>query len=131
MNERDRNESALYSLEGVQISCGFPLTPTATVTLRNLSDQVVTACEFGTGPEDAMCKAVNKIVQVDNDLTEFAVQSVTRGIDALGEVTIRVTDPDGSVYTGRGADGDIVVSSTKAYLNALNRLLNDKQEHRK
>ncbi|MEI3230972.1 MAG: alpha-isopropylmalate synthase regulatory domain-containing protein [Gordonibacter pamelaeae] len=79
----------------MQISCGFPLTPTATVTLKNAADQVVTACEYGTGPIDAMCKAVNKIVQVDNDLTEFAVQSVTRGIDALGEVTIRVTDPYG------------------------------------
>ena len=131
VNERDRNESALYTLEGVQISCGFPLTPTATVTLRNQADQVVTACEWGTGPVDAMCKAVNKIVQVDNDLTEFSVQSVTRGLDALGEVTIRVTDPSGEVYTGRGADGDIVVSSTKAYLNALNRLLNDKQGQRK
>ena len=72
---------------------------------------------------------MNKIVQVDNELTEFSVQSVTRGIDALGEVTIRVTAPDGGVYTGRGADNDIIVSSTKAYLNALNRLLNDKQEH--
>ena len=69
-------------------------------------------------------------MQVDNELTEFSVQSVTRGIDALGEVTIRVTAPDGGVYTGRGADNDIIVSSTKAYLNALNRLLNDKQEHR-
>ena len=70
-------------------------------------------------------------VQVENDLTEFSVQSITRGIDALGEVTIRVTAPDGEVYTGRGSDGDIVVSSTKAYLNALNRLLNDKLEHRR
>ena len=131
MNESHRNEAALYSLESVQISCGFPLKPTATVTLRNPADQVVTACDFGTGPIDAMYKAVNKIVQVENDLTEFSVQSVTRGIDALGEVTIRVTAPDGEVYTGRGADGDIVVSSTKAYLNALNRLLNDKAEHAK
>lgn len=131
VNERERNENALYVLEGIQISCGFPLTPTATVTLRNQADQVVTACDFGTGPIDAMCKAVNRIVQVDNDLTEFSVQSVTRGIDALGEVTIRVTAPDGDAYTGRGADGDIVVSSTKAYLNALNRLLIDKQEQRR
>lgn len=131
VNERDRNESALYTLEGVQISCGFPLTPTATITLRNQADQVVTACEFGTGPVDAVYKAVNKIVQVDNELTEFSVQSVTRGIDALGEVTIRVTAPDGEVYTGRGADNDIIVSSAKAYLNALNRLLLEKQGHRK
>ena len=77
-----------------------------------------------------MNKAVNKMLDVDIVLTEFAVQSVTRGIDALGEVTIRVTDPTGDIYTGRGADGDIVVSSTKAYLNALNSLLNDKQTKR-
>ena len=78
---------------------------------------------MGTGPVDAVYKAVNQIVDVENDLTEFAVQSVTRGIDALGEVSIRVTDADGEVFTGRGADSDIIVSSTKAYLHALNRLL--------
>ena len=129
IHERDRQVSAIFQLEGVQISCGTDMIPTATVTLRNQADQVVTACDFGTGPIDAMYKAVNKIVQVENDLTEFSVQSVTRGIDALGEVTIRVTAPDGEVYTGRGADNDIVVSSARAYVNALNRLLNDKREH--
>ena len=131
INEHDREEHALFTLESVQISCGFPLKPTATVTLKNQADQVVTACDFGTGPVDAVYKAVNKIVQVDNELSEFSVQSVTRGINALGEVTIRVTAPDGEIYTGRGADGDIIVSSTKAYLNALNRLLTDKQERRR
>ena len=131
MHESQRHETALYTLESVQISCGFPLKPTATVTLRTAADQVVTACDWGTGPIDAMCKAVDKIVQVDNDLTEYAVQSVTRGIAALGEVTIRLKAPDGEIYTGRGADGDIVVSSTKAYVNALNRLLSDKAAHRK
>ena len=125
VNEHDRTTSAVFSLESVQISCGFPLIPTATVTLKHVDGQVKTECQYGTGPIDAVYKAVNKIVQVENDLTEFSVQSVTRGIDALGEVTIRVTADDGSVYTGRGADGDIIVSSTKAYLNALNRLISD------
>ncbi|MEG0070331.1 MAG: 2-isopropylmalate synthase [Raoultibacter sp.] len=127
IHEYDRNASAVYVLEGVQISCGFPLTPTATVTLRDAEGVVTTACDIGSGPIDAAYKAVNKIVQVDNDLTEFSVQSVTRGIDALGEVAIRVTAPTGEVFTGRGADGDIIVSSTKAYLNALNRLINYKK----
>ena len=68
------------------------------------------------------------MVSVDNDLSEFAIQAVTRGIDALGEVTVRVTAADGEVYTGRGSDGDIVVSSTKAYLNALNRLISHQRE---
>jgi len=47
---------------------------------------------------------------------------VTEGIDSLGEVTIRV-EKDGSVYSGRGSDSDIVVASAKAYVNAINRLL--------
>ncbi|WP_165172835.1 2-isopropylmalate synthase [Adlercreutzia sp. ZJ242] len=127
VNERDREESALYTLESVQISCGFPLTPTATLTLANPEGEPITVCAYGTGPVDAVYKAVNQIIKVDNDLTEFSVQSVTRGIDALGEVTVRVKAGNGEVYTGRGADGDIIVSSTKAYLNALNRLLSEKR----
>ena len=92
----------------------------------------MTACEYGTGPIDAMCKAVNQIVQVDNDLTEFcgAVRHARHRRAGRGDHP-RDRLPTGAVYTGRGADGDIVVSSTKAYLNALNRLLNDKLEHRR
>lgn len=123
VNERGREESALYTLEGVQVSCGFPLKPTATVTLKDPEGVETTVCQWGTGPIDAAYKAVNIIVGVENDLTEFAVTSVTRGIDALGEVTVRVKAANGEVFTGRGADPDIIVSSTKAYLNALNRLL--------
>jgi 2-isopropylmalate synthase len=124
VSERDRDEDALYTLEGVQVSCGFPLKPTATVTIRKRGEEEPqTVCEWGTGPVDAVYKAVNKIVGANNDLTEFSVQSVTRGIDALGEVSVRVKSEGGEIYTGRGADGDIVVSSTKAYLNALNRLV--------
>lgn len=123
INERDREVSALYTLQSIQISCGFPLKPTATLTLRNPEGVDVTVCDFGTGPIDAAYKAVNQIIRVENDLTEFSVTSLTRGIDALGEVTVRVKAGTGETFTGRGADGDIIVSATKAYLNALNRLL--------
>ena len=58
---------------------------------------------------------------VDDSKTKKNILS--RGIDALGEVTVRVKAGGGEVFTGRGADGDIIVSSAKAYLNALNRLL--------
>lgn len=123
VGEDSRLQDGFYNLKSVQISCGQPLTPTATVTLLDANEVEHVACSVGTGPVDAVYKAVNQIVDVDNDLTEFSVQSVTRGIDALGEVTIRVTNADGVVFTGRGADSDIIVSSTKAYLHALNRLL--------
>ena len=60
-----------------------------------------------------------------NKLIEFSVNSVTEGIDAMGEVTIRI-ESDGMVYLGRGADTDIIVASAKAYVNALNRLITAK-----
>jgi 2-isopropylmalate synthase len=128
IHERDRSTKAIWSLDAVQISCGFPLTPTATITLTDEDGNTTTDCAYGTGPVDAVYKAVNKIVGVSNDLTEFSVKAVTRGIDALGEVTIRVTAAGGEVFTGRGSDGDIIVSSAKAYLNALNRLLTSERE---
>jgi len=54
------------------------------------------------------------------------VSSVTEGIDAIGDVLIRI-ESDGVTYTGRGADTDIIVASAKAYMNALNRLLTVKK----
>lgn len=123
MGEQAREEDALYTLKSTQISCGQPLTPTATVTLLDPFGNERTACDFGTGPVDALFKAIDKIIQAECELNEFSVQSVTRGIDALGEVTIRITAADGSIYSGRGSECDITVSSAKAYVNALNRML--------
>ena len=60
--------------------------------------------------------------QMDVNLTEFSVSSVTEGIDALGEVTIRI-EKDGTIYSGQGSDTDIILASAKAYVNAINRYL--------
>ena len=59
-----------------------------------------------------------------NTLTEYSVKSVTEGINAQGEVTIRIETGSGS-YMGRAADPDILVASTRAYIHAMNRALND------
>ena len=81
---------------------------------------------LGTGPVDAVYKAINRIVGIPNKLVEFTVNAITEGIDAIGEVLIRI-ESDGGTYTGRGASTDIVVASAKAYMNALNRLILSRQ----
>jgi 2-isopropylmalate synthase len=123
VGETERSVNEVYHLEHLQVTSGDPGIPTATVELIDRDGNHLIDSSHGTGPVDALYKAINKIVQVDNDLTEFRVEAVTRGIDALGEVTIRVTSPDGRVFTGRGAHSDIIVASARAYTNALNRLL--------
>lgn len=59
---------------------------------------------------------------MENELIEFNIQAVTEGIDALADVTIRVRRGN-DIYTGRGAHTDIIVASGRAYVQALNKLL--------
>ena len=120
--DKMRTTVELYHLDFVQVSCGDHATPTATVRLIDPDGSVLADAAVGTGPVDAVYQAINRIVQTPNVLTEFSVKSVTEGIDAQGEVTIRI-ESDGRSYVGRGADTDIIVASAKAYMNALNRLL--------
>ena len=111
-----------YTLDRVQVTCGDREVATATVTLSDSEGGAFTDACTGSGPVDAVYKAINRIVKVPNELTEFSVNSVTEGIDAVGEVSIRI-EQDGRTYIGRGADTDVIVASAKAYMHALNRLL--------
>lgn len=129
VGERERTLEELYHLERVQVVCGDPGIPTATVELVDRDGTHLIDSSHGTGPVDAVYKAINRIVDIENDLTEFSVKAVTRGIDALGEVTIRVRAANDRVFTGRGAHSDIIVASAKAYTNALNRLLESQSKN--
>jgi 2-isopropylmalate synthase len=85
------------------------------VTLRTPEGEELTDAAIGTGPVDAVYRAVNRVVNIPNELIEFSVQSVTAGIDAIGEVTIRIRHEE-KVFSGHAANTDIVVASTQAYL---------------
>ena len=115
----------VWRMEHVHVSGGDHATPTATLRLVAPNGDILTDAATGTGPVDAVYKAINRITEMSPALTEFSVNAVTEGIDAQGEVTIRIED-DGRTYTGRAADTDIIVASAKAYMAALNRLLNVK-----
>jgi 2-isopropylmalate synthase len=121
VNDEIRQPPELFRLELVQVSCGDNSSPTATVTIRTPEGEELTDAAIGTGPVDAIYKAINRVVNVPNELIEFSVQSVTAGIDAIGEVTIRLRYED-RIYSGRAANTDIIVASARAYIKALNRL---------
>jgi len=115
----------LYSLDSLEVLCGNKIVPTAKIKLITAKGEVLEATAEGSGPVDAAYKAIDKIVNSNSKLVEFSIQAVTGGIDAMGEVTIRI-ESDGKKFIGRGADTDIIVASTKAYLNAINRLMHYK-----
>ncbi|MGA9379828.1 MAG: 2-isopropylmalate synthase [Phormidium sp.] len=121
VNDEIQQAPELFRVELVQVSCGSNARPTATVTLRTPEGEELTDAAIGTGPVDAVYKAINRVVNVPNQLIEFSVQSVTAGIDAIGEVTIRLKYGD-RIFSGHSANTDIIVASAQAYVNALNRL---------
>ncbi|MBI4673700.1 MAG: 2-isopropylmalate synthase [Chloroflexi bacterium] len=126
----------LFTLDGMQVVCGTMGMPTATVRLRDPEGKLHTVAAIGTGPVDAVYKAIDAIVNVPNTLLEFNIHAITEGIDAMGQVTVRIQGANGKhlldaqkeldrhrTFGGYGADTDIVVASAKAYLAALNKLL--------
>jgi 2-isopropylmalate synthase len=126
----------VYHLDGLQVTCGTMGMPTATVRLRGPDGKTHLHASMGSGPVDATYQAIRAIVKVPNRLLEFNVHAITAGIDALGEVTVRIQGENGQktmdaqseveyirVYGGHGADTDIIVASAKAYINALNKLI--------
>jgi 2-isopropylmalate synthase len=121
VNDEIQQVPELFRLELVQVSCGDHASPTATITLRTPEGEELSDAAIGTGPVDAIYKAINRIVNIPNELIEYSVQSVTAGIDAMGEVTIRLRH-EGRIYSGHAANTDVIVASAKAYVSALNRL---------
>lgn len=118
-----------FHLADLQVACGTMGMPTATVKITTPDGGEPTICaRVGTGPVDATYRAIDAIVNMPNVLLEYSVHSVTEGIDALGEVTVRITpghtiDESLLTFGGYGAHSDIVVASAKAYMAALNRMI--------
>ncbi len=79
------------------------------------------ASSEGDGPVDACYKAVEKVVRSGARLVHYGIQSVTSGIDAQGEVIVKL-QLGGYEVTGRGSSTDILEASVKAYLFALNKI---------
>ena len=127
-----------WHLNHIQVSCGDKSMPTASVSLTGPDGQEYQDAALGTGPVDAVYQAINRITGVKNELTEFNINAVTEGLDAIAESTIRIQPTNGAQrvwinpqtnrpiarsYSGHGASTDIVVASARAYLSAMNKML--------
>ncbi len=115
----------IYKLKYVQIVSGNTTRPTATVQLIK-NKKIIEGSALGSGPIDAIYQTINKLINEKIKLMDFIIHSVTGGTDALGEVTVRINDKN-KVYTGRGADMDVLVASAKAYVSAINKMLEMKK----
>lgn len=128
--------TSIWELMEAQVVCGTMEMPTATVKMRGPDGMEHIESIVGKGPVDACYKAVDRIVKSPVTLLDYSVNAVTEGIDALAVTRVCIEASDERLayesasgttrrrnFTAQSSDTDIVVSSTRAYVNALCKML--------
>ncbi len=110
-----------FALVSVDCSGGSNSTPTASIVLDHDGEKLEATSE-GSGMVDAACEAIRIATGINGNLTDYAVTSVTGGVDALADVALRF-EVDGVSMPGRGLSTDVVEASARAFLNAINRIV--------
>jgi 2-isopropylmalate synthase len=110
----------IWRLESFAINSGTKIIPAAEVVLK-YKNRVLSARSSGDGPVDACFKAIDKITGIKGELQDYRIEAVTKGKDALGEVSLKLK-AKGKVVTARGSSTDIIEASLRAYINALNKI---------
>ncbi len=121
LGELKKEERAIH-VDEITVLTGNKITPTAVLNAEVMGEKKVTSA-IGVGPVDASLKAVTGLVGKSIKITEFRMDAITGGSDALAEVYVTVEDEDGNSFTSRGASQDIVMASIDAVINAVNYLL--------
>jgi 2-isopropylmalate synthase len=111
----------MFKLIALKVCSETGEKPNAELTLSVNGEERQGTSE-GSGPVDATFRAIETIVDSHTELQLYSVSNITSGTDAQGEVTVRL-EKAGRIVNGQGADTDIVIASAKAYVNALNKII--------
>jgi 2-isopropylmalate synthase len=114
-----------YHLKYVHATGGNQAIATATVRLSQ-DEQFFVESANGDGPVEAIYRAIDKITSLNGRLIDYSVHAVSRGKDAVGEVFVHV-DFEGKSFSGKAASSDIIDASARAYLNAVNKALYERE----
>jgi 2-isopropylmalate synthase len=116
-------QEKVVDLEEFAVMTGNRVIPTASVKLR-FKDKELMGAETGVGPVDAALNAVRKVLSGVEDirLTEYHLEAITGGSDALAEVVVKLEDSRGNIASGKAAREDIVNASVEAMISAINRI---------
>jgi 2-isopropylmalate synthase len=116
-----RENVAGFALEGYELSAGSDREPHASVRVRTPTGESVPGEWSGDGSVDSVFGAINVATGINASLREFRIDAVTEGQDALGEVSVVVTEGDRSA-SGQGVATDVIEAAARAYLRALTTL---------
>jgi len=132
--------NSLWKITGLQVSTGMSGIPTATVKMIGPDMVERYVATTGTGPVDAVYKAIDLILGVSVELETYQMSAVNEGIEAMAVTRVSISPKEGGPndapsinaqsgeftnrkFSGSGSDTDIMTSSARAYVSAINKLL--------
>lgn len=116
-------EERIVILDELNVNTGNKITPIASVKLK-IKDEVKVGQAKGVGPVDAVCNAIGTVVGPNIKLKEYNLKAITGGTNALAEVIIKVEDKNGNIFNAEAVDEDVIMASTKAFIQGINKALN-------
>ena len=120
--EGERWSSKLYELVAFQVISNN-IFPTATVKIKRGSE-ILRGSAVGDGPVEALYTAIKDLVGMEIQLKEYKINSMSRGKDALGKVSL-ILVYEGKTYSARAVDNDVIKASALAFLNGVNEIIVD------
>ncbi|MFN4133476.1 MAG: alpha-isopropylmalate synthase regulatory domain-containing protein, partial [Candidatus Hadarchaeales archaeon] len=121
-------EEKTVELKEMTVTTGLTVTPTASVKIVINGEERINSAT-GVGPVDASINAIRGAISEISDLSlkEYHLDAITGGSDALAEVTVKLSDKDGNIYTAKGVREDVVIASVDAMINGINRYFSVKK----
>ncbi|WP_449679064.1 alpha-isopropylmalate synthase regulatory domain-containing protein [Acetomicrobium flavidum] len=110
-----------FELRDFMISIGAGGRGSATVVLAD-GEKTNSDAATGNGPVDAAYKAIQRIIGIEPELVSYKISAVSERSDAVGEAVVVIKFKE-ILAQGRGASTDVIEASIKAYINAINRLV--------
>tara|TARA_Y100000294_G_scaffold175814_1_gene196751 strand:+ start:173 stop:1747 length:1575 start_codon:yes stop_codon:yes gene_type:complete len=123
-------EEKIIVLDEIKVNTGNKTTPTANITLK-INDKLKSGSAEGVGPVDAVCNAIRSIIGPDIKLKEYNLKAITGGTNALANVVIKIEDENNNVFIAESVNEDVIMASTNAFIQGINKALNFKNQTKK
>lgn len=117
-----------YKLVNYVVNSGNIINASAQITLNKEGEEMTGVC-VGDGPIAAAFLAIDQIIGHHYELDDFQIQSITEGREAMGSAIVKLRS-NGKLYCGSGISTDIIGSSIRAYINAVNKIIYEEAQDR-
>ena len=115
-----------WKIISIDINSSYESKSEAEISMINKEHKCISKKSSGNGPIEAIYNCISHIIGVTTKLKAYKVNSITSGFDALGRVSVKISN-DNMLFSGYSTHTDIIMASAYAYINAICKISSHKK----